>query len=160
MCIDTVSFKHQYITNPAVSPETHIITAAQQLTAALKGNIPRGNDKMMGLTKVRKLFTKIAMSKKNAATATAQQNTQHTHPTMRQTPLLPRVVTHDSRVPKAAPRVAVPMVWQRVTVAMVDSHVTRDDFFTTEDIVASPRCRAPTQPNYISQDDYNMPIKP
>jgi hypothetical protein len=32
---DTVYFKHQYITNPTVSPESHIIAAAQQLAMAL-----------------------------------------------------------------------------------------------------------------------------
>ncbi len=41
---DTVNFKHQYITNPTVSPESLVIVAAQQLTAALKGNIPGGNE--------------------------------------------------------------------------------------------------------------------
>jgi hypothetical protein len=40
---NTVFFKHQYITNPTVSPGSHIIVAAQQLATALKGNIPAGN---------------------------------------------------------------------------------------------------------------------
>jgi hypothetical protein len=35
--------KHQYITNPTVSPESHVIAAAQQLATALKGNILAGN---------------------------------------------------------------------------------------------------------------------
>jgi hypothetical protein len=37
---DMVFFKHQYITNPTVSPESHVVAAAQQLTIALQGNIP------------------------------------------------------------------------------------------------------------------------
>ncbi len=40
---ETVFFKHQYITNPTVSPESHVVAAAQQLTIALQGNIPTGN---------------------------------------------------------------------------------------------------------------------
>jgi hypothetical protein len=41
---DTVFFKHQYITNSTVSPESHVIAAAQQLATALKGNIPTCNE--------------------------------------------------------------------------------------------------------------------
>jgi hypothetical protein len=33
---DRVFFKHQYITNPTVSPESHVVAAAQQLTIASK----------------------------------------------------------------------------------------------------------------------------
>jgi hypothetical protein len=40
---DTVFFKLQHITNPTVSPESHVVAAAQQLTIALQGNIPTGN---------------------------------------------------------------------------------------------------------------------
>jgi hypothetical protein len=40
---DTGFFKHQYITNPTVSPESHVVAAAQQLATALQGNIPAGN---------------------------------------------------------------------------------------------------------------------
>jgi hypothetical protein len=35
---DTVFFQHQYITNPTISPESKVIAATQQLTAALKGS--------------------------------------------------------------------------------------------------------------------------
>ncbi len=41
---NTVAFQHQYITAPTISPESPVIAAAQQLTAALKGSIPTGND--------------------------------------------------------------------------------------------------------------------
>jgi hypothetical protein len=47
-----VHFKHQYITNPAISPETHVVAAAQQLTEALKGNIPTGNETAEALKRV------------------------------------------------------------------------------------------------------------
>ncbi len=40
---NTVFFKHQYITNPTISPESHVAVAAQQLATALKGNILAGN---------------------------------------------------------------------------------------------------------------------
>jgi hypothetical protein len=33
---DMVFFKHQYITNPSVSPESHVVAAAQQPTIALQ----------------------------------------------------------------------------------------------------------------------------
>jgi hypothetical protein len=36
---DTVFFKHQYITNPQVTPKTLIIKAALDLTSTLKGMI-------------------------------------------------------------------------------------------------------------------------
>jgi hypothetical protein len=36
---DTVFFKHQYITNPQVTPKTLIIKAALDLTSALKGMV-------------------------------------------------------------------------------------------------------------------------
>ncbi len=42
---DTVFFKHQYITNPTVSLESHVIAAAQQLAKAPQGNIPAGNER-------------------------------------------------------------------------------------------------------------------
>ncbi len=71
---NTVNFKHQYITNPTVSPESLVIVVAQQLTAALKGNIPGGNETMEGLTKVSKLFTRIAAMKQEVAAAKAQWN--------------------------------------------------------------------------------------
>jgi hypothetical protein len=63
---DTVFFKHQYITNPMVSPESHVVAAAQQLTTALKGNIPAGNETAEALKKVSKLFTKIPATKNEA----------------------------------------------------------------------------------------------
>ena len=66
---DTVFFKHQYITNPAISPESHVVAAAQQLATALKGNIPAGSKTAEASTKVSELFTQIAAAKQSAAVA-------------------------------------------------------------------------------------------
>jgi hypothetical protein len=71
---DTVFFKHQYITNPTVSPESHVVMAAQQLATALKGNIPAGNEMAEALKKVSKLLTKIAATKNEVAKAMEQHN--------------------------------------------------------------------------------------
>jgi hypothetical protein len=60
---DTVIFKHQYIASPTISPESHVVAAAQQLVTALQGNIPAGNGTAEALTRVSKLFTKIASAK-------------------------------------------------------------------------------------------------
>ena len=65
---DTVYFTHhQYITNPTVSPESHVVAAAQQLAKALQGNIPAGNKPAEALKKVSNLFTKIAAAKSEVA---------------------------------------------------------------------------------------------
>ena len=69
---NTVHFKHQYITNLTVSPESHVFAAAQQLATALQGNIPAGNKTAEALKKVSKLFTKIAAAKSKVAKAKAQ----------------------------------------------------------------------------------------
>jgi hypothetical protein len=58
-----VFFKHQYITNPTISSESHVVAAAQQLTNVLQGNMPTGNKTAEELQKVSKLFAKIAMAK-------------------------------------------------------------------------------------------------
>ncbi len=69
-----VFFKHQYIMNPTISPESHVVAAAQQLTITLQGNIPTGNETAEALQKVSKLFAKIAMAKNKAAQAKANCN--------------------------------------------------------------------------------------
>jgi hypothetical protein len=55
---DRVFFKHQYIMNPTVSPEFHMVAAAQQLAIMLQGNIPTGNKTAEALQKVSERFTK------------------------------------------------------------------------------------------------------
>jgi hypothetical protein len=96
---NTVFFKHQYITNLTVSPESHVVAAAQQLTTALKGNIPAVNKTAEELKKVSKLFTKIAATKNEEAKAKKQRNRVRATWTARKT-------THFPRVEALIPRVA------------------------------------------------------
>jgi hypothetical protein len=105
---DSVFFKQQYITNPTVSPESHVVAAAQQLATALKGNIPAGNEMVEALTKLSKLFTKIATTKQTAAAAKEQRNRLWANPTARVTTHLPRVAVPPPRVDVPIPRVAEP----------------------------------------------------
>jgi hypothetical protein len=71
---DPVFFKHQYIANPQVTPETLIIKAAMDLTSALKEMIsPNGKTEEV-LQKFSKLFTKIAAAKSELAKAKEQWN--------------------------------------------------------------------------------------
>jgi hypothetical protein len=67
-------FKHQYITNPQVTPKTLVIKAASDLTSALKGMISHDGKMAEVLQKFSKLFTKIAVSKSELAKAKEQQN--------------------------------------------------------------------------------------
>ncbi len=127
---DTVNFKHQYITNPTVSPESLVVAVAQQLTTALKGNIPGGNEMMEGLPKVSELFTRIAVAKQEVAAAKAQLNKLQAHPAAWQTPLLLRVAAPAPRVVATVPRVEVPKA---------DCNVTPNDCCVGGNIVASPR---------------------
>jgi hypothetical protein len=60
---DRVFFKHQYITNPQITPETLVIKAAAELTNVLKGTVSRDGKTAEALQKVSSLFTKIAAAK-------------------------------------------------------------------------------------------------
>jgi hypothetical protein len=163
---DTVFFKHQYITNPALSPESHVVAAAQQLATALKGNIPAGNETAEALTKVSELFTKIAAAKQAAAAAKEQRNRLRANPEARITTHLPRVDAPPPRVEVPFPRVA--------ETPQADCHVVQ---IVTNPTVPRPVEQAPAthfhsrslrvdaqssaaRPNYISQDeedDYDPP---
>jgi len=57
---DSIFFKHQYITNPQVTPETLVLKAAAELTSALKGTVSRETETADALAKVSELFAKIA----------------------------------------------------------------------------------------------------
>jgi hypothetical protein len=46
-----------------ISPESHVVAAAQQLVTALKGVIPAGNETAEVLTRVRKAIHKNCISK-------------------------------------------------------------------------------------------------
>ena len=70
---DQVHFEHKYITNPEISPKSHVVATAQQLTIALKGNIPAGNKTLEGLKKLSEIFNKIATAKAEVAALRAQQ---------------------------------------------------------------------------------------
>jgi hypothetical protein len=144
---DTVLFKHQYITNPEISPKSHMVAASQQLATALKGNIPAGNKTAEALTKVSKLFTKIAAAKQAVTAAKEQQirlradaTTQITHIPRVDKPL-PRVNKLPPRVDKPSPRMAEPQVDQ--------APETRSHPLTPQNDAHS----SASWPNYISQDE-------
>ena len=103
---DSIFFKHQYITNPQVTPETLILKAAAELTSALKGTVSRETETAAALAKVSELFLKIAESKAARTTAREQRNANRTHPEARRAVPPPRV-----ELPTAPPpRVNVPTV--------------------------------------------------
>jgi hypothetical protein len=154
---DTVFFKHQYITNPTVSPESHIIAAAQQLATALKGNIPAGNETAEASKKVSELFTKIAAAKNEAAKAKEQRNRVRATPAARKTTHFPRAEASIPRV-AAGPEedcpveqiVANPSVPRPVAQAPATRSQSRSPRFDAQ----SP---AAWRPNYISQDEDDQP---
>ncbi len=123
---DTVHFKHQYITNPTVSPESHVVAAAQQLATALQGNIPTGNETAEALQKISDLFTNIAMAKSEVAKAKAQCNRVWATPAARQT-------THLPRVEAPIPRVADPPEADCRVVPRVPND-TKEDCHIVEDV--------------------------
>jgi hypothetical protein len=155
-------FKHQYITNPTVSAESHVVAAAQQLATALQGNIPAGNETAEALKKVSDLFTKIVMAKSEVAKTKAQRNRVQATPAARQTTHLPRVEAPLPRVtdsPEADCRV-VPRVAKG---QQEDCRVVEDipTISAPRPVVQTPATRSrlsPTgRPNYISQDDDEDP---
>jgi len=163
---ETVFFKHQYITNPTLTPEYRVVAAAQQLATALKGNIPAGNETAEALTKVSKLFTKIAAAKQAAAAAKEQQNRLRANPAARITTHLPRVDAPPPRVDVPFPRVAeTPQADCCVVQIVAYPTMPRpvDQAPATRSHSRSPRVNAQSSaawPNYISQDkkdDYDPP---
>jgi hypothetical protein len=156
---DTVFFKHQYIINPTVLPESLVVAAAQQLTSALKGNIPMGNETAEALQKVSKLFTKIAEAKANVAKATEQGNRICTHPNACRAIPLPRVAKQNPRVELSLPRVdEAPKADCRV-VQIVANPTT--PWLNAQSPVTFSQSRSPrldaqspaAQSNYILQDE-------
>jgi hypothetical protein len=59
----TVFFKHQYITNPQVTPETLFIKAASDLTSALRGTASHYGETAEVLQKFSELYIKNAAAK-------------------------------------------------------------------------------------------------
>jgi hypothetical protein len=114
---DKVFFKHQYITNPQVTPKTLIIKTASNLTSALKGTISC-NDKMAdGLQKFSNIFTKIAAAKSELAKAKEQRNNLQNHPNARRAVPLPRVA-------ERPPTPASPLTRVPIEIAEADCRVT------------------------------------
>jgi hypothetical protein len=93
---NAVFFKHQYVTNPQITPETLVIKAAAELTSALKGLVSQDVETADALAKVGDLFHKIAAAKADRAKAKEQRNLHRTHPISCQVVPLPRV---DNNVP-------------------------------------------------------------
>ncbi len=167
---NTVYFKHQYITNLTVSPESHVVAAAQQLATALQGNILAGNKTAEALKKVSNLFTKIAAAKSKVAKAKAQRNRVRATPTARQTTHFPRVETPLPRVanPSEADCCVVPRV---ANGPQGDCRVVEDvpTLSTSRPVVQTPathsKLRPPLltvqppagRPNYISQNKDDAP---
>jgi hypothetical protein len=97
---DRVFFKHQYITNPQITPETLVIKAAAKLTNVLKGTVSRDGEMAEALQKVSNLFTKIA-----AAKAAKMRARDQMHPTAHRPVPLPRVVYRPPTQEDLVPRV-------------------------------------------------------
>jgi hypothetical protein len=155
---DTVVFKHQYITSPTISPESHMVAAAQQLVTALQGNIPAGNETAEALTRVSKLFTKIALAKKEVTKAKEQRNKLLANPLAQITTHLPRVAVPPLRVDVPVSRVTKPTqadcrVMQTVTSMSVMQPVVQAP--GTRSFSWSPWVNTQlslARPNYILQD--------
>ncbi len=167
---NTVYFKRQYITNPTVSPESHVVAVAQQLATALQGNIPAGNETAEALKKVSDLFTKIAAAKSEVTKAKAQCNRVRATPTARQTTHFPRVETPLTRV--AGPSEADCLVIPRVANGPQEDCPIVEDVLTlatSRPVVQTPAMRSKSRPsllavqspagrpNYISQDKDDAP---
>jgi hypothetical protein len=104
---NTVFFKHQYIKNPQVTPETFVIKAALELISALKELVSLNGETTDVLKKFSKLFRKIAMAKAATAKAKEQRNNLQTHPNAPRAVPLPRVVNRPHIPASPLPRVPV-----------------------------------------------------
>jgi hypothetical protein len=107
-----VFFKHQYITNPQLTPETLTLKAASELTSALKGTLLCEAETADALARVSKLFHKIADAKAATAKAKEQRNTHRTHPNACRAVPLPRVLID----PPTQPAIPLPRVQATPTV--------------------------------------------
>jgi hypothetical protein len=153
----TVVFKHQYITSPTISPESHVVAAAQQPVTALQGNIPSGNKMAEALTKVRELFTKIALAKKEVAKAKEQRNRLRENPSAWITTHLPRVAVPHPRMDVPVPRVTNTT---QADCRKVQTGVSTTMTWPPVQTLATRSSRPPwadawpplSQPNYILQD--------
>ena len=144
---DQVYFRNKYITMPTMSPESHVVEAAQRLTTALKGNIPANSETAVGLTKLGELFSQIATAKAAAAAKQLElandRQTIRMHPTPSATVPVPRVEVPIPRVAAAIPitMAPVPRVPTTTTIAQREAPASRP---------------ASSIPNFISQDNDNI----
>ena len=60
---ETVFFKHKCLTQPFVTPEDAVVTAAQQLTETLKGAVPGSHEELEALKRMGEQFKTIAANK-------------------------------------------------------------------------------------------------
>ncbi len=104
---DTVFFKHQYITNPQVTPKTLAMKAASDLISALKGTVSCNGKTAVALPKFSKLFTMISAVKSELAMAKEQQNNLWNHPNAHQAVPHPRVAERPSTPASPLPRVPI-----------------------------------------------------
>jgi hypothetical protein len=156
---NTVTFKHQYITSATISPESHVVAAAQQLVMALQGNIPAGNKTGEALTTVRELFTKIASAKKEVTKAREQRNRLRANPSAWITTHLPSMAVPPPRVDMPVSRMT------KATQADCPIAQTVANMSMTRPVVQAPTTHSFSwspwvdaqppgdQPNYISQDE-------
>ncbi len=139
---DRVFFKHQYITNPQIMPETLVNKVVAEPTNVLKGTVSQDVKTAEALQKVSSLFTKIAAAK--AATTRAQE--QQTHPMLRQPIPLPRVVDRLPTQIVPVPRVPIAASEADCCVRLVDGSVQIVDSTTSQQgNHEPPTARPPTQ---------------
>jgi hypothetical protein len=146
-----VFFKHQYITNPQLTPETLVLKAASELTSALKVTLSHKAESADALARVSKLFHKIAEAKAATAKAKEQQNTHRTHPNARRVVPLPRMLIN----PPTQPAIPLPRVQAAPTVddcCMVGGGSERQ--IVRDKTPRQGKHRSPSAgPNCISQDE-------
>jgi hypothetical protein len=163
--IDSVFFKHQYIINPQLTPETLVLKAAAELTSVLKGTVSRETETAEALEKVSKLFHKIAEAKAATARATEQQNSHRIHPTATRAVPPPRVLT----IPPVQPAVPLPRVQatspvddccvvggrNEMPVVNTPTQIDETRVQIVEGMTSRQEEHGPpsARPNYISQDD-------
>ncbi len=161
---NTVIFKHQYITNPQVTPETLVIKATLDLSSALEGTVSHNGETAELLKKFSKLFTKIAATKSAMANAKEQWNNLQTHPNACHAVPHPRVANRPSIPESPLLRVVIASAeadccirggGKRVQMVGTMPRVTIMPTQTVERVTPQQGTHRPpiTRPNYILQDN-------
>jgi hypothetical protein len=97
---DTVFFKHQYITNPQVTPKILVIKVVLDLTSALKGTISRNCE----------MAEALQLAKSELEKAKEQRNNFQNHPNASQAVPLPMVAERPPTPASQLPRVPIEIV--------------------------------------------------